>query len=169
MSRDTDLSQILFPVEEKPIFFVNPKAGMKQIPNYKTIVNVTTNEPISVVSTDYRLISNQEALELGEKCFKQLFNEVDIDSMEIFNIITPKSKSFCHIDIIHNKYEVNIWEKEVWLPYIRITNSYNRLKPLRFDLGFCRKLCFNGVIFERNTISYKFYHTIPSRHLTSNT
>jgi hypothetical protein len=40
-----------------------------------------------------------------------------------------------------------------------MTNSYNRTKPLRFDLGFCRGICTNGVIFGREHIVFRYYHT----------
>lgn len=86
-------------------------------------------------------------------------NTTDLEDFEVFNIITPKTKSYCHIDIIHKKYTVNIWKEEVWLPYVRITNSYNKTKALRFDLGFCRTLCDNGVIFEKETLKVQYYHT----------
>lgn len=159
MSRITDLEEVIFPVEERPIFYDRPTLGDKKIINYKAIVNMDTGNLISVVSSNYRLVTNHEALELGKQCFKQLFRTVNTDDMEIFNIIVPMTRSFCHIDLIHKKYTVNIWKNEVWLPYIRITNSYNRTRALHFDLGFCRKLCDNGVIFEKESIKYKFYHT----------
>ena len=51
------------------------------------------------------------------------------------------------------------WRGDRWWPYLRITNSYNRTKPLRFDLGFCRGICTNGVIFGREHIVFRYYHT----------
>jgi len=57
---------------------------------------------------------------------------------------------------------MNLWDEkkhsEVYIPYIRITNSYNTSRALRFDIGFCRKICFNGVIFESETIKFTFSH-----------
>ena len=73
-------------------------------------------------------------------------------------ITTPLGKNEKR-DYFSSGFEVSIWKQEVYLPYIRITNSYNRTRSLSFDLGFCRKLCDNGVIFEKETIRFSFYHT----------
>lgn len=175
MTRNTNIQEILFPVElsdiyqylEKPesqltLFELEEREEEKdlsKIPGYKAITNPETGKVFSVVTDGYRLVTNQEALELAKQCFRQLFGMQDTEHMVVFNIVTPQSRSFCHIDLIHQHYTVNIWAKEIWLPYLRVTNSYNRSRALRFDLGFCRKLCDNGMIFEKETIQYKFYHT----------
>ncbi len=160
MSRETDLRKALFPVELQAIFQMVQDGPKVEMPRYKAVVNLDNYEVFSVVTQNYRLVTNGEAIELGKICFKQLFDTVNLDDMEIFNIIMPKTRSFCHIDVIHKKHVVNIWKEEVWVPYLRITNSYNRMKALRFDLGFCRKLCDNGMIFEKEAVKFKFYHTM---------
>lgn len=184
MQRNTDINGLLFPVETREIFYeieatrqlnlllvkpVRKEVKKVRIPNYKAVVRADTGKVFSIVSNDYRLVTNEEALELAKQCFEQLFNTaerarttgllVDTSEMVTFNIIAPPSKSFCYIDLIHKNYTVNIWKQEVWIPYLRVTNSYNKSRALRFDIGFCRKLCDNGVIFERESIEYKFYHT----------
>ncbi|MCX6083232.1 MAG: DUF932 domain-containing protein [Chloroflexi bacterium] len=171
MTRNTDIDKILFPVELSDIFyFVKKKYGqpglfesedkeLKTIEGYQAVTNSKTGRVFSVVTEGYRLVSNQEAMDLARDSFKQLFGVTDTGQMEVFNIITPQSLSFCHIDLVHRGYAVNIWASEMWLPYLRVTNSYNRSRALHFDLGFCRKLCDNGVIFESETIHYKFFHT----------
>lgn len=174
MTRNTNIQEILFPVELSDIYcyFKKPERqrnlfnleergdiDLDKVPGYKAITNPTTGKVFSVVTDGYRLVTNQEALDLAKQCFQQLFGVPNAEQMDVFNIVTPRSLSFCHIDLIHRNYTINIWAKEMWLPYLRVTNSYNRSRALRFDLGFCRKLCDNGVIFERETIQYKFYHT----------
>jgi hypothetical protein len=171
MSRNTNLEEILFPVKMCDVFYDgapynstgDPSGEMTgewriSIPGYRALVNAQTGEPLAVVSKNYRLVTNQEALLLGEQCFRAVFGTVDTSEMEIFNIITPNQKSFCHVDIVHKHYALNIWAQEIWLPFIRLTNSYNRTKALNFALGFCRKLCDNGVIFESKTIEFTFFH-----------
>ena len=66
------------------------------------------------------------------------------------------------LDMIHEGYEVNIWGKEVYVPFMRISNSYNRTRSLKFLVGFCRKVCDNGLIFESETVSFNFSHTKES-------
>lgn len=146
----------------KPVYFeefCGNKTVKIKIPHSQVIVNAKTGNPISIVSKEYRLVTNEEAIEFGKKCFKELFKTVNTDDLEIFNIIVPRTRSFCHIDLIHKNYEVNIGKQEIYLPYIRVTNSYNRTRALSFDLGFCRKMCDNGVIFEQESIKFRFSHT----------
>jgi hypothetical protein len=160
--RDTNIETALFPVELRNIFFEEPSdtGTLKvRIAGYKAVVDTKSKKTFSVVSEGYRLVTNREALEFGKHAFNQLFDTVNTDDLTIFNVIKPETRSYCHIDLIHKKYEVNIWKTEVFLPYIRVTNSYNRSRALRFDLGFVRKLCDNGVIFERQAITFKFDHT----------
>lgn len=152
----------MFPVALRDIYFEEPmdEGTLKvSIKDWKAVVEVERRRTFCVVSDDYRLVTNKEALEFGKQAFKQLFDTVNTDDLVVFNVIAPATGSSCHIDLIHKSYEVNIWSKEVYLPYIRVTNSYNRSRALRFDLGFVRKLCDNGVIFEREAIEFKFYHT----------
>ena len=54
---------------------------------------------------------------------------------------------------------MNVFRQEVYLPFLRLTNSYNASRALRFDIGYCRKLCLNGVIFESEVIEFRFPHS----------
>ena len=160
--RNTDIEKALFPVEFRNIFFeeATDKGTLKvPISGYKAVVDTESKKTFCVVSDDYRLVTNKEAMKFGKQAFKQLFDAVNTDDLIVFNVIMPETRSYCHVDLIHKKYELNVWKTEVYLPYIRVTNSYNRSKALRFDLGFVRKLCDNGVIFEREAIEFKFFHT----------
>lgn len=156
---------ITFPVQLVDIFLPyqsieEKKApGFKAVKKYKAVINAENGGIISIVSSNYELISNEEAIEMGINCFKQLFPLIKTDEIEIFNVITPSTKSFCHIDMVHKDYEINLWKKEIYLPYLRVTNSYNRTYSLGFTIGFCRKLCSNGVIFEKEAIKFRYYHT----------
>jgi len=160
--RRTDLKQVIFPLRIQSVYFEEYRGEntvKRKIPHSQVIVNAETGDPISIVSKEYRVVTNEEAIEFGKKCFKELFNTVNTDDLEIFNIIAPETRSFCHIDLIHKKYQVNIGRQEVYLPFIRITNSYNRSRALSFDIGFCREICDNGAIFEEDSIKFKFSHT----------
>jgi hypothetical protein len=132
---------------------------MRKIPNASVLVNLRNGQPVSIIHNGYKIISNDAALALGEECFKMVFETADVNDLEVFNILTPITKSYCHIDLIHKNYELNLWKKEVYLPYLRVTNSYNGTRALSFRIGFCRKLCSNGVIFEKSTILYTYRHT----------
>ena len=159
-TRKTDLSALLFPVALEPIYLAGVTtpidnfkaiAGFPYDPSYKTV--------FCVVTDNYQLLTNVEALTIAESVYQRVFNAVDMKAMEVFNLIYPETRSFCHIDIIDKNYEINLWAQEVYMPFIRVTNSYNRTRKLIFELGFCRKLCDNGVIFEKETITFAYTHT----------
>jgi hypothetical protein len=158
MPRNTNISELLFPVREENVYLSNSNSP---IPRFKAIVGNLgngLNTTFSIVSEDYQLISNEQAIEYAKQIHLKLFPKANAQSFVIFNIMYPGTRSYCHIDIIDKNYELNIWKQEVYVPFIRIQNSYNRSRPLLFNIGFCRKLCDNGVIFENSTIELKFSH-----------
>ena len=162
MEQRTELTDILFPVVFKEIFYDDRGLGGRgsvHIPQSRALVNRKTGQTLGIVGKGYRLVTNEEALEFGKQAFRQLFSVVDLTDMEVFNVIAPQSGYYCHIDLVHKNYRIEAFKKETYWPYIRITNSYNRSKALRFDLGFLRGICTNGVIFEHAAIKFKFPHT----------
>ncbi len=158
MERNTNIESLLFPVVQESVYL---KGQSKPIVGLKAIKGIHDGESrvFSVVSDNYRLVTNQEALEWGKIIHRSLFPNASADSFEVFKIIAPNTRSYCHIDIIDKHYTLNIWKQELYVPFIRIHNSYNRSLALKFDIGFCRKLCNNGVIFEKKTVRLKFSHT----------
>jgi len=162
MARNTNIDEQLFPVWQQPVYL---EKQPKPIPGFKAIAgnpNGSSQTVFSIVSDNYQLVSNKEALEMGKQIHAKLFPNAQENSFEIFNVIAPASKSFCHIDIIDKNYTLNIWQQEVYVPFVRIHNSYNRSRSLQFDIGFCRKLCDNGMIFEQQAVKLKFAHTKQS-------
>ena len=162
MARNTNISELLFPVECKPVFLENQRVP---IPGFMAVSGKLDDNPetiFSIVSDNYQLITNEEAIELGKTIHTRLFPNATSESFEIFNIIAPKTKGSCHIDIIDKNYKLNVWAEEVYVPFVRIQNSYNRSLQLKYQIGFCRKLCDNGMIFEQNLVSITMTHTRQS-------
>lgn len=171
IERNTNLTEVLFDVEQRPIYLDSKRQGQanlfdgnsqmrfSKIPEFWAVTNVENEHVFSVVKPGYKLITNKEAIELGKKCFKSVFGSVNLDDMEIFHITYPKTKSFCHIDLTFKDSGFEPWAGDKWVPFLRVTNSYNRTKPLRFDFGFCRGICTNGIIFGEKSITYKYAHT----------
>lgn len=165
MPRIASIDQLLFPVAVRPLFSEVEIDGTRKrlnLDRYRLLVNIATNTPLGVVSRDYRVITNQEAVELGKKCCRELLGLGTHEPLEIFAVDAPSTGSYCHIDIVHRGSAMNLWRSvdkaEVYVPYVRVTNSYNRTRALRFDVGFCRELCQNGVIFEQETIRFTYSH-----------
>ena len=158
MSRNTNTEHIKFPVELRPLYTKGKEYS--RLSHYSAVTGMIEKEEkvFSVVSRDYTLILNEEAIEIGKSIFKKIFPESGDEDFTVFNIVYPSTRSYCHIDLINKYYTLNIWGEEVYIPFIRITNSYNKTKKLRFELGFCRKVCDNGVIFEREFVSFNYVH-----------
>jgi hypothetical protein len=158
------LTDVLFDVKFKDVFTTNMKpdgtiSSLQEAYHYKAIVNGSNGQILSIVGNNYQLISNKEALELGKDIFTQLYPNIKRDDLIPYKVVAPQTKTSAHIDLIHKDVNFNVWDQETWLPFLRTTNSYNRTYALSFEVGFVRKLCSNGVLFDKKTMKIKYYHT----------
>lgn len=156
-----DLSEAFFPVEEQPICLDGFMGqGNRRIYGYKALVDKSTGKTISVVSQKYRLVLNEEAFKLADYVIREIFDGKTLNDFKCYNIHMPQTKGSCRIDlIIPNKYNQLFGdEKESWVPFVRISNSYNRTIKLKYEIGFCRWICLNGVIFGQTGISFSITH-----------
>jgi hypothetical protein len=76
----------------------------------------------------------------------------------------PRTLSYAHIDLMHrthvlNYYDTAVGKDDPFTPFLRVTNSFNGARALRFDIGFMRKHCSNGVIFEEEVATIKASHS----------
>lgn len=127
------------------------------------MVDVDRHNPFAVVTDDYELVTNKSAFDMAAEVMKKVFHTTQIGDMECLNITMPKTRSFCHIDSIHKTANFSPWEKDKWTAFLRISNSYNRTHLLRFELGFCRWICLNGIIFGSKSIEFSYAHTRRGR------
>ncbi len=155
-----DLKEAFFPVEEQPISWGENKASSIRIPGYKAIVDRETNRALSVVSSNYHLVTNEEAYYYAGYVVKTVFEGKTLDDFVCYNILMPKTKGSCRIDlIIPNHFNKMFGDTlDSWTPFVRISNSYNRSTTLKFEIGFCRWICLNGVIFGQKGISLSLNH-----------
>ena len=156
-----DPATAFFPVELRPLFMpcATDTTGYSQLPRHLAVVDINTNNPFSVVTDSYELVTNEEAYNKAAEIMRQVFHTTSMDDMICLNVTMPQTRSFCHIDLIHKSADFSPWEKDKWTAFLRITNSYNRTRLLRFELGFCRWICLNGVIFGSKSIEYSYAHT----------
>lgn len=131
----------------------------QRLPKYRAVVNKENGEILSVVTTSYKLVTNEEAVALAEQAFKAVFSATDTNEMTVFNVRQSSRKTICQVDLVHRNYRVAVLQDDIWVPFLRVTNSYNKSRALQFDLGFSRKYCDNGCIFEEDTFRVKYYHT----------
>ncbi len=167
MARLTQLEDVLFPVEEHPIFAsVKSASGEKRlsIPDKKAIINVDSGRVLGVVSRGYRLVSNREALDMASECCRTVFPETKPGEWEVRATDAPGTGGHCFIDLAYNSTNLDFTfvpakdRPEAFGPFIRVTNSYNGLRALAFDIGFYRKVCKNGMILPQSLIRFKFTH-----------
>lgn len=158
------LNEILFDVKLQDVYSNSqlPDTLFKQpisTPYYKAIVNQQNGQILSVVGNNYRLIPNKVALEMGKELFLRLYPGIKVNELIPYKVVAPASKASAHIDLIHKNVNFNVWEQETWLPFLRVTNSYNRSYALAFEIGFVRKLCSNGMLFNKRSMKIKYIHS----------
>lgn len=120
-----------------------------------------TGRIMSVVSSKYRLIHNKEAYDLADHVVRTIFEGKNLHDFQCYNLHMPKTKSFCRLDlIIPNNFNVLFGSKnESWTPFVRISNSYNKTMALKYDIGFCRWICLNGMIIGQTGVSFSLTHS----------
>jgi len=157
------LEKVLFEVKQLPLV-AKFDQGINQlidipVPEYKALFNKRDGHLLSVVSQNYQLVTNEQAFETGKKVFCELFPSVKKEDLVPFKVISTKKLTSCHIDLIHKQTNLSKWKQDTWLPFLRISNSYNRTHALSFEIGFVRELCSNGFIFDKESVKVKFAHT----------
>lgn len=156
-----DPAEAFFPVEMRPLFMPTADGLQKyqQLRRHFAVVDVERQHPFAVVTDDYELVTNKAAYDMAAEVMKKVFHTTQIGDMACLNITMPKTRSSCHIDLIHNNADFSPWERDKWTAFLRISNSYNRTRLLRFELGFCRWICLNGIIFGSKSIEFSYAHT----------
>jgi len=165
--RLSQLGDVLFPVEECPVFVAVPgESGARWLAagNKKAIVNLASQRVLGVVSRDYQLVTNQEALDWAYECCQNVFPSTKPAEWDVSATDGPSSGGHCRIDLVHRTAALDFSEvrpgqrPEAFGPFIRVTNSYNRSRALAFDIGFYRKVCRNGLIAPDTIVRFKFAH-----------
>lgn len=167
MTRLTQLNEIMFPVDEHPVFAsVKTDSGEQRlpVPEKKAIVNLESGRILGIVSRGYRLVSNEEALDLAGKCCRAVFPETKPVEWGVTAVDAPMTGGHCFIDFTHNSAALDFSflpagdRPDEYGPFIRVTNSYNGLRALKFDIGYHRKVCTNGMILPETVIRFRFSH-----------
>jgi len=142
-------------VVEKKVF---PAAG------FKAVVDVERNNVFAAVTDQYQLVTNEMAYRWAEPVVKAVFNQTTLNDLSCFNVRMTKHRSCCYIDLIRRlpqgfRMFNPFGDDDPWTAFLRISNSYNKTVCLRYELGFCRWICKNGLIFGKMSVNRKFPHT----------
>ncbi|MGN0206999.1 MAG: DUF932 domain-containing protein [Muribaculaceae bacterium] len=163
------LKDAFFETSIEPIYWVDNANRRHKITGQKAIIDITTGKSISVVSSQYNFVRNQEAYEIADFIVQRIFEGMTLQQFECYNVYMPKSKGSCRIDLIipYSKDNPFADKKDTWTPFIRISNSYNRTLVLKYEIGFCRWICKNGAIFGQKGITISINHSkrIDSRRI----
>ncbi len=135
-----------------------------RVPSKKALVAADTGEVVGIVGKDYRIVTNHEALELCRKLCTQVFPGSTPGEWELSDASGTKNRGRVSLDLKHRTHVMNLWDNpdgtsEVHTPFLRVTNSYNGRRALRFDFGFMRRHCSNGLIFEEKVATVTAAHT----------
>ncbi|ENV2994442.1 DUF932 domain-containing protein [Vibrio vulnificus] len=163
-----DIEEAYFPVEKVALYRPREQDvygdSFKKLPRHSAIVDIENEHVFSVVTDDYNLITNQQAVNGAKAFFEKVFSNVKFNQMKCLNITTSSTRSFCHIDLVHENSDFTPWEEDSWTPFIRITNSYNKTKKLVYEIGFCRWICMNGLIFGSKSVKVSTVHSRSAQH-----
>lgn len=158
---ERNIRDAFFPVELRPVYVdrLDNSNDYRKLDRHFAVLDLDRGHAFAVVTDEYKLITNEKAYDMAADAMKRVFAATKLEELACLNITMPKSRSFCHIDLIHRSAEFSPWENDKWTAFLRITNSYNRTRRLRFELGFCRWICLNGMIFGARSIEFSYAHT----------
>lgn len=168
MSRMTSLDDVLFRVETVPagaVVTTGAETRFIRSTTVRAIVDADRNRVVGMVGEGYRVVSNEQALEWASKCGQAVFPSTTPADWSTLKVDGPSTGSFCRIDVTHRQAVLDFATKTPGLlhdafgPFIRVTNSFNGQRALRFDIGLLRRMCTNGMIIADTIVSFRFPHS----------
>lgn len=161
--QEPNIKEAFFEVERIPLYYQSQRNGAFRAAKHYGILDKERDKLISVVSKDYHLISNQRAYDAAETIVEAVFTSKKLSDMKFYQLFQPMTRSFMHLDLIAKEDDVGsvsspLSRHDTWRAFLRITNSYNSLNALRYEVGFCRGICLNGMIFSPRSVQLKFVH-----------
>lgn len=167
MSREIPVDALMFGVAEVPIEAV-VKTGETirniTVPGKKALIHKGTDKILGVVSRNYRVVTNQEAVNIAMEVCGKAFPGITAAEWEPKRAAAPRTLSYAFIDLLHRSHVLNYMDvgggaEDPFTPFLRVTNSFNGGRALRFDIGFLRQHCSNGVIFEEEVATITAAHS----------
>lgn len=168
MSRMTTLNAAMFRVNVVPAAAVIETASGTRLIRARTVravVDADEDRVLGVVGDGYRLVTNEQALDWARRCGQAVFPQTSPSDWSVFSVDGPSSGSYCRIDVAHRQTVLNFAgqtpgvPRDAFGPFIRVTNSYNGQRALRFDIGLLRWICTNGMIFADHVVTFRFTHS----------
>ena len=169
MVRLNALEQVLFKVQECPVYARTVQCGDSagvRVAGKKALVRADTGAVLGIVGQSYRVVPNAEALQLGRECAALVFphTKPNMDQWQVVQVDAPGTGSYTYIDLWHDSDKLDflaqpsVNKSDIYGSFIRVTNSFNGMRALRFDIGYYRKVCVNGLILPQSFVHLSFTH-----------
>lgn len=142
MSRMNSLTEteILFFNAKK--VFLNPpqKYFVEALPNTSNKIEYYKEH-----DRDFFFRTYKEVIVAGIHWTKKLFGETSIKDIYIKHLEFGRKKQWFNLQLVHTGNGVII-DGEKFNPYINIAYSYNTVTKIKYEIGFYRYACDNGVV-----------------------
>lgn len=168
---EEELHKTCFPVDLTDVYVGNPSRRAKR---YRAVVALdkgSQDDPFAIVTDRYRLIRNEDAIDLGHEAFERVFGPDHRARMTVYNVVMTKRRGSFFADFTSPRLECSIpIPSDNGLPaepsedqtrhslFLRVINSYNRTQAVRLEVGVCRWICRNGIIFGKQAIRFRDAH-----------
>ena len=165
------LHDACFPVTLANVFVDNPSRRAKR---YRAVVPVDAGvggDPFAIVTDRYRLIRNEDVIDLGHEAFEHLFGSHLRARMAVFNVVVATGRGSFFADFTAPDLDCSIPiprhngsggepgdDPARHTFFLRTVNSYNRTQAVRLEAGICRWICRNGMIFGKQSIQFRDPH-----------
>lgn len=165
------LQKACFPVILTDVHVGDPPRHSKR---YRAIVPVGETDhtgPFSIVTDRYRLIRNEDVVDLGYEAFERIFGSHLLTKINVFNVVLASSRGSFFADFTAPAldYPIQIpgFKRPIGNPghgddrhtfFLRVVNSYNKTQAVRLEVGICRWVCRNGMIFGKQSIQLRAPH-----------
>lgn len=140
-----------FNVAESQIFTANGDV----IPNKKAILNAATGRPISVVSTGYRTITNQEVFESFDRSL--MASGLDLDGATA-NVQFSHNRARTMVTVTVPAIKVTVAGDETQAQIVAL-NSYDGKWKYSVRAGGIRLACLNGQVIGTIVSQFAHFHT----------
>ena len=165
------LRDTCFPVTLTDVYVGDPA---RRANRYRAIVPVNGadfGDPFAIVTDRYRLIRNEDVIDLGHEAFERLFGENCQAGMTVFNVVMANGRGSFFADFTARGLDCKIpisdsagdalepeHDQSRHTFFLRTVNSYNRTQAVRLEAGICRWICRNGMIFGKQSIRFRDPH-----------
>ena len=151
-------------VEERPLHFESPNlygthsyTGFGNVKDFKGIVNVDTEELISVVGSGYQLVRNQDVFPKYEEAI--YMSDLNTSGMTR-KVSTSHNGARTKLEYTFPEHRVAIRDNDEVDLTLTVLNSYDTSWRFRSILGAFRLLCANGMGIGTKYQQYAHKHTL---------